>query len=78
MPSKNENNYFRFCTTSTIQSTYILLEKTFKNIGGVPNIPKQHYTNALHKDVIEYALFATRKEKYVFRFEHFFYGLYYR
>ena len=53
MPSKNENNYCRFYTTSTIQSTHTLLEKTFKNIDDVPDIQKQHYTNVSHKDVIE-------------------------
>jgi hypothetical protein len=48
--------------------TLITLEKTFEKLAAVPDIQQQHYINVLHKDVIEYALYATRKEKYVFRF----------
>ena len=48
------------------------LEKTSKEIAGVPGIPKQHHINGLHKDVIEYVLYATRKESYVFKFWDFF------
>ncbi|CAF2077260.1 unnamed protein product [Rotaria magnacalcarata] len=45
-----------------------LLKLCFQNIVGVPNIRKQHHINVLHKDVIEYALYATSKDKYVFKF----------
>ena len=44
----------------------------FKEIAGVPSIRKQHHINVFHKDVIEYALYATRQESYVFRFWNFF------
>lgn len=44
------------------------LERTFRNLVGVPDIRRQHHINILHKDVIEYALYSTREEKYVFRF----------
>jgi len=49
-------------------ATRALLEKNFKKTVGVPKLQQQHYVNVLHKDVIEYALYSTREEKYVFRF----------
>ncbi len=48
--------------------TQARLEKTFQKLVGLPDIRKQHHINVLHKDVIEYALHATRTQKYVFRF----------
>jgi hypothetical protein len=47
-------------------------KKLFKEIADVPSIRKQHHIKVFHKDVIEYALYATRKESYVFRFWNFF------
>jgi hypothetical protein len=49
-------------------TTRALLEKSFEKTVSVPNIRQQHYINALHKNVIEYGLYSTREEKYVFRF----------
>jgi hypothetical protein len=49
-------------------TTEALLKTCFQNIVGVPNIRKQHHINVLHKDVIEYALYATSNDKYVFKF----------
>ena len=51
-----------------IDATYTTLEQTFKKVVGIPGIRQQHHINVLHKDVIEYALYATRQESYVFRF----------
>ena len=48
--------------------TRTLLEKSFEKTVSIPNIRQQHYINALHKNVIEYALYSTREKKYVFRF----------
>ncbi|CAM4870269.1 unnamed protein product [Rotaria socialis] len=52
----------QFDTTEALLKTY------FQNIVGVPNIRKQHHINVLNKDVIECALYATCKDKYVFKF----------
>ncbi|CAF0969738.1 unnamed protein product [Rotaria sordida] len=49
-------------------ATYSILEKTFKKIAGVPDIRQQHHVKVLYKDIIEYALYATRKESCVFKF----------
>jgi len=48
--------------------TPALLEKKFGKTVSVPKIQQQHYINVLHKDVIEYVLYSTGEEKYVFRF----------
>jgi hypothetical protein len=52
-------------------ATRALLEKNFKKTVGVPKLQQQHYVNVLHKDVIEYASYSTREEKYIFRFKIF-------
>ncbi|CAF1071328.1 unnamed protein product [Rotaria sordida] len=49
-------------------ATYSILEKIFKKIAGVPDIRQQHHVKVLYKDIIEYALYATRKESCVFKF----------
>ena len=49
-------------------STKFLLENTFKTISGIPDIRKQHHINVLHKNIVEYAQYATSENKYVFRF----------
>jgi hypothetical protein len=49
-------------------TTRQLLERSFEKTISVPNIRQQHYIKALHQNVIEYALYSTREEKYVFRF----------
>lgn len=48
--------------------TEALLKTCFQNIAGVPHLRKQHHISVLHKDVIEYALYATSNDKYVFKF----------
>jgi len=49
-------------------TTRIALENTFKEVSGIPDLRQQHHINVLHEDVVEYALYATRNEKYVYRF----------
>jgi hypothetical protein len=47
----------------------VLLEEIFEKTFSISKIQQQHCGNVLHKDLIEYASYLTREEKYVFRFE---------
>ncbi|CAF1309948.1 unnamed protein product [Adineta ricciae] len=49
-------------------TTRRLLEKPFEKTVSVPNLRQQHHIKVLYKDIIEYALYSTREETYVFRF----------
>ena len=57
-----------FVRQAQLDVTKSTLEKTFSHINSIPDIRKQHHFEALHKDVIQYAEYATSNNQYVYRF----------
>jgi hypothetical protein len=57
-----------FVQQAQFHLTRIMLENFFSKIINVPCIQKQHYFQALHKNVIEFAQYSASEKQYVFRF----------
>lgn len=57
-----------FVQQAQFDLTRIMLENVFSKIINVPCIQKQHYFQALHKNVIEFAHYSISEKQYVFQF----------
>ncbi|CAF4304875.1 unnamed protein product [Rotaria socialis] len=57
-----------FVKQAQLDVTKSMLEKTFMEVTSIPGLQKQHHIEVLHKDVIQFACYATSEQQYVFRF----------